>query len=85
MQGVERSRRGTGPDLPRNDVGDVRILCAGRPHQLVVHFDSRKLLIILKNSARLDDRMTRPMYLSGKRKLLAAETECADQRVLSVS
>jgi hypothetical protein len=34
-------------------LGDLRILCAGRPHQLVVHFDSRKLLIILKNSARL--------------------------------
>jgi len=34
-------------------LGDLRILCTGRPHQLVVHFDSRKLLIILKNSARL--------------------------------
>ena len=34
-------------------LGDLRILCTGRPHQLVVHFDSRKQLIILKNSARL--------------------------------
>lgn len=34
-------------------MGDLRILCAGRPQQLIVHFDSRKLLIILKNSARL--------------------------------
>ena len=35
-------------------LGDLRILCAGRPHQLVVHFDSRKLLIVMKNSARLE-------------------------------
>jgi len=33
-------------------LGDLRILCAGRPQQLIVHFDSRKLLVILKNSAR---------------------------------
>lgn len=33
-------------------LGDLRILCAGRPQQLIVHFDSRKLSIILKNSAR---------------------------------
>jgi hypothetical protein len=33
-------------------LGDLRILCSGRPVQLVVHFDSRKLQIVLKNSAR---------------------------------
>jgi hypothetical protein len=35
-------------------LGDLRILCAGRSQQMVVHFDSRKLLVIIKNSARLE-------------------------------
>jgi hypothetical protein len=35
-------------------LGDLRILCAGRSQQMVVHFDSRKLLMIIKNSARLE-------------------------------
>ncbi|HWZ98182.1 MAG TPA: hypothetical protein VN025_10520 [Candidatus Dormibacteraeota bacterium] len=33
-------------------LGDLRIKCAGRPHQLTVHFDSRKLTVTLKNTAR---------------------------------
>src|SRR5271167_47120 len=33
-------------------LGDLRILCAGRPYQMVVHYDSRKGFIIIKNSAR---------------------------------
>jgi hypothetical protein len=33
---------------------DLRILFAGRSQQMVVHFDSRKLLVIIKNSARLE-------------------------------
>ena len=35
-------------------LGDLRILCAGRSQQMVVHFDSRKLLVVIKNSARLE-------------------------------
>jgi hypothetical protein len=35
-------------------LGDLRILCVGRSQQMVVHFDSRKLLVIIKNSARLE-------------------------------
>jgi len=33
-------------------LGDLRILCAGRSHQMSVHYDSRKRLITIKNSAR---------------------------------
>src|SRR5258706_12921295 len=33
-------------------LGDLRVRCAGRPHQLSVHFDSAKLLVTLKNTAR---------------------------------
>jgi hypothetical protein len=33
-------------------LGDLRIRCAGRPHQLVFHFDARKRLVKVENSAR---------------------------------
>jgi hypothetical protein len=33
-------------------LGDLRIWCAGRPHQMIVHYDSRRGLVIVKNSAR---------------------------------
>src|SRR5262249_71882 len=33
-------------------LGDLRIRCAGRPHQLIVHFDSSKLLVTFKSTAR---------------------------------
>jgi hypothetical protein len=35
-------------------LGDLRIRCAGRPHQLSIHFDPSKLLITLKNTARAE-------------------------------
>jgi len=35
-------------------LGDLRILCAGRSHQMTVHYDSRKRLILIKNTARLE-------------------------------
>jgi len=33
---------------------NLRVRCAGRPHQLSVHFDPGKLLITLKNTARAE-------------------------------
>jgi hypothetical protein len=33
-------------------LGDLRIWCAGRSHQLTVHFDSYRRLVILRNTAR---------------------------------
>ena len=35
-------------------LGDLRVWCAGRSQQMTVHFDSRKLLITVKNTARLE-------------------------------
>lgn len=35
-------------------MGDLRVRCAGRPHQLSIHFDPSKLLITLKNTARAE-------------------------------
>lgn len=46
-------------------LGDLRIVCAGRPHQLIVHFDSRKLCIVLKNSARLEHETNIIMLIEG--------------------
>jgi hypothetical protein len=46
-------------------LGDLRIMCAGRTQQLIVHFDSRKLLIILRNSARLSHEKDVVMQIEG--------------------
>ena len=46
-------------------LGDLRILCAGRSQQMVVHFDSRKLLVIIKNSARLEHEKDVVLFVEG--------------------
>jgi hypothetical protein len=46
-------------------VGDLRILCAGRSQQMVVHFDSRKLLVIIKNSVRLEHEKDVVLFVEG--------------------
>jgi hypothetical protein len=33
-------------------IGDLRIRCAGNTHMITVHYDSRKLQVILRNTAR---------------------------------
>jgi len=35
-------------------LGDLRIRCAGRSHQLVFHFDSKHRLVRVENTARED-------------------------------
>ena len=46
-------------------LGDLRVLCAGRSQQMVVHFDSRKLLVIIKNSARLEHEKDVVLFVEG--------------------
>jgi hypothetical protein len=46
-------------------LGDLRILCTGRGQQMLVHFDSRKLLIVIKNSARLEHEKDVVMLVEG--------------------
>jgi hypothetical protein len=46
-------------------LGDLRILCAGRSQQMVVHFDSRKLLVVIKNSARLEHEKDVVLFIEG--------------------
>jgi hypothetical protein len=46
-------------------LGDLRIRCAGRPHQLSIHFDAAKLLITLKNTARAEHETDVVLHIEG--------------------
>jgi hypothetical protein len=46
-------------------LGDLRIRCAGRPHQLSVHFDPGKLLVTLKNTARAEHETDVVLHIRG--------------------
>jgi len=46
-------------------MGDLRIRCAGRPHQLSVHFDPDKLIITLKNTARAECEKDIVLHIEG--------------------
>ena len=46
-------------------LGDLRIRCAGRPHQLSIHFDPGKLLITLKNTARAEHETDILLHIEG--------------------
>jgi hypothetical protein len=46
-------------------LGDLRIRCAGRPHQLTVHYDSSKLLVFFKNTARPEHEKDVVLHVEG--------------------
>ena len=46
-------------------LGDLRILCAGRSQQMIVHYDSKKLLIVIKNGARLEHEKDVILHIEG--------------------
>jgi hypothetical protein len=46
-------------------LGDLRIRCAGRAHQMVVHFDSKRLLINVENTAREDFEPKVILFIEG--------------------
>jgi hypothetical protein len=48
-------------------MGDLRIWCASRSKQMTVHFDSRKLLITVKNAGRLEHEKDVIMRIEGYR------------------
>jgi hypothetical protein len=48
-------------------LGDLRIRCAGRNHYILVHFDSRRLLVIIKNSARPENETDTVLTVEGYR------------------
>src|SRR5437867_11714400 len=48
-------------------IGDIRIWCAARSKQMTVHYDSRKLLITVKNAGRLEHEKDVILHIEGYR------------------
>jgi hypothetical protein len=46
-------------------LGDLRVLCAGRSQQMIVHYDSRMLLVVIKNGARLEHEKEVILHIEG--------------------
>jgi hypothetical protein len=46
-------------------LGDLRIRCAGRPHQITVHYDSYNRLIRIQNSARPENEPDTVLRIEG--------------------
>ena len=46
-------------------LGDLRIRCAGKPHHISVHYDSRKLQVIIKNTARPEHEGDSIFFIGG--------------------
>src|SRR5439155_322675 len=48
-------------------LGDLRVWCAARSKQMTVHYDSRKLLITVKNAGRLEHEKDVILHIAGYR------------------
>jgi len=48
-------------------LGDLRVWCAARSKQMTVHYDSRKLLITVKNAGRLEHEKDVILHIEGYR------------------
>lgn len=46
-------------------LGDLRIWCPARSKQMTVHYDSRKLLVTLKNAGRLEHEKDVVLHIEG--------------------
>jgi hypothetical protein len=46
-------------------LGDLRIWCVGRPHQMLVHYNSRQGLVIIKNTARPENEPDTILSIEG--------------------
>jgi len=45
--------------------GDLRVLCAGRPQQMTIHYDSRKLQVMIRNTARAEHEKDIVLHIEG--------------------
>lgn len=45
--------------------GDLRVLCAGRPQQMTIHYDSRKLQVTIRNTARAEHEKDIVLHIEG--------------------
>src|ERR1700688_2924557 len=48
-------------------IGDLRIWCAARSKQMTVHYDSKKLLIMVRNAGRLEHEKDVILHTKGYR------------------
>ena len=48
-------------------IGDLRVWCAGLSKQMTIHFDSRRLLVTIKNAGRLENEKDVIMRIEGYR------------------
>jgi len=48
-------------------IGDLRIWCPGRSKQMTIHYDSKKLLITVKNTGRLEHEKDLILCIEGYR------------------
>ena len=48
-------------------IGDLRIWCAARSKQMTVHYDSKKLLVTVKNAGRLEHEKDVILHMEGYR------------------
>src|SRR5712691_11531274 len=48
-------------------IGDLRIWCAARNQQMTVHYDSKRLLITVRNAGRLEHEEDVVMHMEGHR------------------
>ena len=46
-------------------LGDLRVLCAGRSQQMIVNYDSRRLLVTIKNGGRLEHEKDVILHVEG--------------------
>src|SRR5215469_14541272 len=62
-------------------MGDLRIRCAGKTHMITVHFDSRKLQVIVRNTAREEHEGDSVFFIRGYTSGREADLCRNDQRV----
>jgi hypothetical protein len=53
--------------IKETPVGDLRVWCAARSKQMTVHYDSRKLLVTVKNAGRLEHEKDVILRIEGYR------------------
>ncbi len=62
-------------------LGDLRIRCAGKPHHITVHYDSRKLQVTFSNTARPEHESDSVFFIRGYNRGREADLCRNDQRV----
>jgi len=46
-------------------LGDLRIRCRGKSHQMIVHYDSKRRFVVIKNTARPENEPDTILHIEG--------------------